>query len=133
VTNDFYGLAVSRTNQARISSAGKWLRRSGMTVMAILSVLGLLSFYRTYINPPELNIEATTQRTVNEHDQIGGFASDLSVLGTPVKVGGTWFLMVLFLVVALALCRLAVGRGQGGAPAAQRGRTTLTPARSTGC
>jgi hypothetical protein len=34
--------------------------------------------------------------------------SDLSVLGTPVKVGGTWFLMVLFLVVALALCRLAV-------------------------
>jgi hypothetical protein len=76
VTNDFYGLAVSRTNQARISSAGKWLRRSGMTVMAILSVLGLLSFYRTYINPPELNIEATTQRTVNEHDQIGGFASD---------------------------------------------------------
>ena len=76
MTTDYYGLAVSRTNQARISSAGKWLRRSGMTVMAILSVLGLLAFYRTYINPPELNIEATTQRTVNEHDQIGGFASD---------------------------------------------------------
>ena len=76
MTTDFYGLAVSRTNQARIFSAGKWLRRSAMTVMAILSVLGLLSFYRTYINPPELNIEATTQRTVNEHDQIGGFASD---------------------------------------------------------
>ena len=76
MTTDFYGLAVSRTNQARIFSAGKWLRRSAMTVLAILSVLGLLSFYRTYISPPELNIEATAQRTVNEHDQIGGFASD---------------------------------------------------------
>ena len=73
---DFYGLPVSRTNQARISSAGIWLRRTGMAVVTILSVLGLLGFYRTYINPPELNIEATTQRTVNEHDQIGGFASD---------------------------------------------------------
>jgi hypothetical protein len=59
--------------------------------------------------------------------------TDLSVLGTPVKVGGTWFLMVLFLVVALALCRLAVVGVKVEPPAAQRGRTTLTPARSTGC
>jgi hypothetical protein len=76
VSTDFYGLPVSRTNQARISSAGKWLGRTAMAVLAMLSVLGLLAFYRTYINPPDLNIEATTQRTVNEHDQIGGFASD---------------------------------------------------------
>lgn len=76
MTTDFYGLPVSRTNQALISSTGKWLRRTGMAVLTILSVLGLLGFYRTYINPPGLNIEATTQRTVNEHDQIGGFASD---------------------------------------------------------
>src|SRR5258708_3629783 len=59
-----------------MSSAGKWLGRSAVAVLAMLSVLGLLAFYRTYINPPDLNIEATTQRTVNEHDQIGGFASD---------------------------------------------------------
>ena len=76
MTTDFYGLPVSRTNQARISSARNWLRRTGMAVLTILSVLGLLGFYRTYVNPPELNIEATTQRTANEHDQIGGFASD---------------------------------------------------------
>lgn len=76
MTTDFYGLTVSRTNQARISSAGKWLRRSAMTTLAILSLLGLLAFYRTYISPPELNIDAITQRTVNTHDQIGGFASD---------------------------------------------------------
>jgi len=76
VTTDFYGLPVSRTNEARISSASAWLRRTGMAVLAILSVLGLLGFYRTYLSPPELNIEVITQRTVNEHDQIGGFASD---------------------------------------------------------
>src|SRR4051794_15915774 len=76
MTTDFYGLPVSRTNQARISSAGNWLRRGGVAVLTVLSVLGLLGFYRTYVNPPELNVEAITQRTVNEHDQIGGFASD---------------------------------------------------------
>lgn len=80
MTTDFYGLPVSRTNQVRISSARNWLRRAGMALVTILSVLGLLGFYRTYINPPELNIEATTQRTVNEHDQIGGFASDFAEL-----------------------------------------------------
>jgi conjugative transposon protein TcpC len=75
-TTEFYGLAVSRTNQARISNAGKWLHRTGIAVLSVLSVLGALGFYRTYINPPELNLEAITQRTVNEHDQIGGVASD---------------------------------------------------------
>src|SRR4029450_13897840 len=73
---DFYGLPVSRTNQARISSAGIWLRRTRIVVLAILAGLVPLGFYRPSINPPELNIEAITQRTVNEHDQIGGFASD---------------------------------------------------------
>src|SRR4029079_7876276 len=53
----------------------------------------------------------------------------LSVLGTPVKVGvrcrfGCW--------PCRHPCVVAVGpwsEGQGGAPAAQQGRTTLTPAR----
>ncbi|TXI56452.1 conjugal transfer protein [Mycolicibacterium mageritense] len=73
---DFYGLPVSRTNQSRISSAGRWLRRTGMALLAVAALLGVLSFYRVYLKPPELNIEATAQRTGNEHDQIGGFAAD---------------------------------------------------------
>src|SRR5271166_6054561 len=54
----------------------------------------------------------------------------LSVLGTPVKVG----LLVISLVLAsfrpvLGAVDRSRGRGGGGAPAAQRGRTTLRPER----
>jgi hypothetical protein len=62
------------------------------------------------------------------------FGSPLSVLGTPVKVG----VHCLFCRWSSSSPRLgAVGpvvRGQGGAPAAQRGRTTLMPGGgSTAC
>lgn len=73
---DLYGLSMSRTNQARISGAGRWLRRCGMAVLVIGALLGVLAFYRVYIDPPAINIEATAQRTSNEHDQIGAFAGD---------------------------------------------------------
>ncbi len=39
----------------------------------------------------------------------------------------------LFLAVVRAWSRRTAGRGPGGAPAAQRGRTTLTPTSSTAC
>ena len=51
----------------------------------------------------------------------------LSVLGTPVKVGVRCRFWLLVLVVARAWWAVGRCRGQGGAPAAQRGRTTLTP------
>lgn len=73
---DFYGLPVSRTNQARLSTAGRWFRWGAMSVLVLFAVLGVAAFYRVFISPPELNIEATGQRTANEHDQIGGFAGD---------------------------------------------------------
>lgn len=76
MSTDFYGLPVSRTNQARLSTATTWGRRVLVGGVAILSVLGTLAFYRTYLNPPELDVDAIAQRTVNEHDQLGGFASD---------------------------------------------------------
>ncbi|MGD9620644.1 MAG: conjugal transfer protein [Mycolicibacterium sp.] len=76
MTEDFYGLPVSRTNQARISAAGTWLRRTGLGLLVLVSLLGGAAFCRTFINPPDLRIEATSQRIGNEHDQLGGFASD---------------------------------------------------------
>ena len=57
----------------------------------------------------------------------------LSVMRTPVKVGSISHLggsfPVFALVVARAGPRGTAAGGQGGAPAAQRGRTTLRPAR----
>ncbi len=76
MTEDFYGLPMSRTNQIRVSAAAKWLRRTGLALLVILSLLGGTAFYRTFINPPDLNIEAASQRISNEHDLLGGFASD---------------------------------------------------------
>ncbi|WP_441964651.1 conjugal transfer protein [Mycolicibacterium houstonense] len=73
---DFYGLPVSRTNQVRLTTAGRWLRWGATSVLVLFAVLGVAAFYRVFVNPPELNIEATGQRTANEHDQIGGFAGD---------------------------------------------------------
>lgn len=73
---DFYGLPVSRTNEARLSTWGRWFRWGATFVLVVFAVLGVCAFYRVFINPPDLNIEATGQRTANEHDQIGGFAAD---------------------------------------------------------
>lgn len=76
MSTDFYGVPLSRTNQSRIITTRKWLRRSAITILVVFSVLGTLGFYRSYLNPPTIDIEAIAQRTNNEHDQIGGFASD---------------------------------------------------------
>jgi hypothetical protein len=76
VNTDFYGVPLSRTNQSRILTARKWLQRSAISLVVVLSVLGTLAFYRSYLNPPSIDVEAIAQRTTNEHDQIGGFAAD---------------------------------------------------------
>lgn len=76
MTIDFYGVPLSRTNQSRILTARKWLRRGAITIVVLLSMLGTLAFYRSYIDPPSIDVEAIAQRTSNEHDQIGGFAAD---------------------------------------------------------
>lgn len=76
MSTDFYGVTLSRTNRSRILTARKWLRRSTISVLAVLTVLGTLAFYRSYLNPPSIDVEAIAQRTDNGHDQIGGFAAD---------------------------------------------------------
>ena len=53
----------------------------------------------------------------------------LSVLGTPVKVRVRWLFLVVWPGSVPCLGRWTVSRGRGGAPVAQRGRTTLRPAR----
>ena len=53
----------------------------------------------------------------------------LSVLGTPVKVGIRWSFLLFGLVPARAVGAVDRSRGRGGAPAAQRGRTTSRPTR----
>ncbi len=76
MTEDFYGLPMSRTNQARISTARRWLRRTVLALLVLVSLLGGAGFYRTFISPPDLNIEAASQRISNQHDLLGGFAAD---------------------------------------------------------
>jgi len=76
MSTDFYGVPLSRTDQSRILTARKWLRRAAISVLVVLSVLGTLAFYRSYLDPPSIDVEAIAQRTNNEHDQIGGFAAE---------------------------------------------------------
>ena len=70
--------------------------------------------------------------------QFGGVVRDrlepqhafaLSVLGTPVKVGSVGCLRCLASFRHTCLGAVDRSRGRGGAPAAQRGRTTSRPAR----
>lgn len=76
MSTDFYGVALSRTNQSRILTARKWLHRIQIAVTAVFLVLGAFAFCRSYLDPPTFDVEAIAQRTANEHDQIGGFAAD---------------------------------------------------------
>ncbi|WP_079580498.1 hypothetical protein, partial [Mycobacteroides abscessus] len=73
---DFYGLPVTREWNGRLSTGRTWARRIAFGIIGVMALFGPIAFYRVYIKPPQIDVEAIAQRTVNVHDQIGWFAAD---------------------------------------------------------
>src|ERR1700757_661899 len=85
-------------------------------------------YHLVAVRPLHVEVLVAANWTAITELQIGHLITLLSVLGTPVKVDPlviSW-LLASFRSVLGAVDR---SRGQGGAPAAQRGRTTLRPMR----
>ena len=77
---DFYGMPVSRTNRWRLSAFGTWFKLLKNFALLIVCLLALMAFYRTYVKPPTVDVEAISQRVDNEHQQIGSYAGDFAEL-----------------------------------------------------
>ncbi|MFT9493297.1 hypothetical protein ACM0A0_24195 [Mycobacteroides abscessus subsp. abscessus] len=77
---DFHGLPVTREWNGRLSTGRTWARRIAFGIIAVMALFGPLAFYRAYIHPPRIDVEAITQRTANVHAQIGEFAADCAEL-----------------------------------------------------
>jgi len=77
---EFYGLPVSRTNSWRLNAWGTWLKLLKNFALLIICLLALMSFHRTYVKPPTIDVEAISQRVDNEHQQIGAYAADFAEL-----------------------------------------------------
>lgn len=73
---DFYGVPVTREWNGRLSTGRKWAMRVLFVIIGVMALFGPISFYRAYIKPPHVDVEAITQRTNNISDQIGWFAAD---------------------------------------------------------
>ncbi|MGC7336352.1 hypothetical protein RA987_20945, partial [Mycobacteroides abscessus subsp. abscessus] len=74
------GLPVTREWNGRLSTGRTWARRIAFGIIAVMALFGPLAFYRAYIHPPRIDVEAITQRTANVHAQIGEFAADCAEL-----------------------------------------------------
>lgn len=70
---DVMGLPVSRTNRSRMRFGRRLAGWGWKAAISLCALLGVLAFFRS---PPVIDVESTTQRTNNTHDQIGGFAAD---------------------------------------------------------
>lgn len=77
---EFYGVPVTQEWNGRLSRGRTWALRVLLAIIGVMALFGPIAFYRVYINPPRVDVEAITQRTANVHAQIGEFAADCAEL-----------------------------------------------------